>query len=65
MAANEARLRATAKWQKANCKNFNIRFMPSTMDVYEHIQKQPNKTAYIVELVRNDMESGGEADGQE
>lgn len=63
MKASEATKRAIAKWQKDNTKSMTIRFMPSSMDVYEHIQKQPNKTGYILDLVRADMES--QADDEE
>lgn len=53
--ASEAQKRATEKWQKANTKTVTIRFTPGSMDAYEQLQKQQNKTAYIVGLIRQDM----------
>lgn len=50
--ASEAQKRATAKWQAANTKAVTIRFTPSTMDAYEKLMQQPNKTAFLVDLIR-------------
>ena len=58
----EAKLRAIKKYTKEKSKQMNLKFYPSDMDVWDYLQKQPNKAGYIKRLIRNDME--GKKDDQ-
>ena len=45
-------------WIKANCKTVTLRFnvkKQTDVELYDHLQKQPNKTDYIKSLVILDM----------
>ena len=54
----EAQLRAVAKY-KEKTKKMTIDFAPTEMELWEHIQSQPQKKAtYIKDLIRADMEKG-------
>lgn len=55
MAESKAQRRATLKYRKEKTKQLAMRFYPDDMDVWEHLDKQPNKAAYIKELIRDDM----------
>ena len=52
---SEAQLKAVKKYQEKT-KRITIRFFPSDMDLWNHIQSQENKQGYIKSLVRRDME---------
>lgn len=52
----EAQKRAQAKYNKANVRQTAVRFYPSERDMWEWLEKQPNKAGYIKELIRADME---------
>lgn len=56
---SEAQKKALAKY-KANVKRLTIDFPPTDAELWEHIQKQPKKQTYIKDLIRADMERGGE-----
>lgn len=43
---------------KAKVSRFTVDFPPRDADLYEHLQKQPNKQGYIKALIRADMEGG-------
>lgn len=60
--ASDAQKRASAKWNAENTKTICLRFTPASMDAYEHLQRQQNKTGYIVELIRRDMTAGAARD---
>lgn len=48
-------IRAT-KWRKENAKCFSIQCNTFyDADVIEHLQKQPNKQRYIINLIRKDI----------
>lgn len=53
MGASNAQKKASAKYQAEKCKNVTIRFTPATMDAYYKLQQQENKTAFLVDLIRN------------
>lgn len=55
----DAQYRALKKY-KANVKRFTVDFPPTDAELWEHIQKQPNKQGYIKSLIRADLERGGE-----
>ena len=45
-------------WIKDNCKTVTLRFnkkKQSDVELYDHLQKQPNKTDYLKSLVMRDM----------
>lgn len=52
---SEARLRAVKKY-KEKVRRFTVDFYPADDDIWNHIQSQPKKQAYIRELIRKDME---------
>ncbi len=48
----------TNGWIKANCKTVTLRFnvnKQGDMELYDHLQKQPNKTEYLKALVMRDI----------
>ena len=53
---SEAMLRAIAKYQQENCKVVSVKFFPSDMELYDHICGYEQKSTYIKELIRRDME---------
>lgn len=52
----EAQKRAQAKYNKANVRQCAVRFYPTEREMWEWLEKQPNKAGYIKELIRADME---------
>lgn len=52
--ASEAQRKAVKKYQEKT-KRISIRFFPAEMELWEHIQSQPNKQGYIKDLIRKDM----------
>lgn len=52
---SEAQLKAVKKYQEKT-KRITIRFFPSEMELWDHIQSQDNKQGYIKSLIRKDME---------
>lgn len=55
----DAQYRALKKY-KANVNRLTVDFPPTDAELWEHIQKQPKKQTYIKDLIRADMERGGE-----
>lgn len=53
--ASEAQKKALEKY-RAKTKRFTVDFPPSDAELWEHVQKQPNKQGYIKDLIRKDME---------
>ena len=44
------------KYNMNNCKQITLMLNKKTdIDVIEHLEKQPNKSMYIKNLIRNDM----------
>ena len=60
---SEAQKKALDKY-KANVKRLTVDFPPTDAELWEHIQKQPNKQGYIKSLIRSDMESTEIIDGE-
>lgn len=58
--ATDAQKRARNKYEKEKVKAFNLRFFPADAELYEHLRKQPKMAAYIKDLIRKDMEGGGD-----
>lgn len=47
-----------SQWVKDNCKSVNVRFnikKQGDLELYEHLQDQPNKTEYIKALIMRDI----------
>ena len=47
-----------SQWVRENCKSVNVRFnvkKQGDLELYEHLQKQPNKTEYIKALIMRDI----------
>lgn len=45
-------------WIKANCKTVTLRFnvkKQGDIELYDHLQKQPNKTEYLKALIMRDI----------
>lgn len=53
---SEAQLRAVKKY-KEKVKRITIEFYPTDDEMWEHIQNQPKKQAYIKDLIREDMKN--------
>lgn len=60
MPLTEAQKRAKRKYQHDKVKTITLPFYPSESELWEHIQKQPVKAAYLKSLVRADMERSTE-----
>lgn len=46
------------RWVKENCKSVNVRFnvkKQGDLELYDHLQEQPNKTEYIKALIMRDI----------
>lgn len=48
------------KYNKETLKRITTDFYPADTELWEHVQKQPNKQGYIKDLIRADMEKGKE-----
>lgn len=55
----EAAKKAKKKYRDKG-KRLTVDFYPSEADLIAHIESQPNKQGYIKNLIRDDMERGGE-----
>ncbi len=53
---SDAQKKATAKYRKENVRQISVRFYPSEQDLFEHMEKQGGRAAYIKGLIRADME---------
>ena len=58
MPKTEAQKRAEAKYVRERVKVYQLRFYPSEADIFAHFDSQPNKAAYLKELIRSDMNRG-------
>ena len=56
---SEAKIRANAKYNKANTTQFSIRLNFKTdADVIEKLKAEPNVRAYLISLIRKDINGG-------
>lgn len=55
-AQKRAEKKYKAKYLKESTKSVNIRFFPTDMYIYDHLSTVENKTGYIKELIKADME---------
>ena len=44
------------RYDKANMVSKAVKFSPNERDLLEHLEKQPNMSGYLKELIRRDME---------
>ena len=56
MAVSEAQKRANEKYRKESVKQATVRFYPSEAELWKRLQAQKNKSGYIKELIRKDIE---------
>ena len=57
--SSESRLRANAKYDKANTKHVGIKLnYKFDMDIIKKLEEVPNKQVYIKELIRKDLANG-------
>ena len=48
-----------AKWRKENIRRIVVNVNKQTQsDVLEHLDKQPSRQSYIINLIREDMKKG-------
>lgn len=52
---SEAQKRAKAKYDKEKMSQRSVIFSPNEKDLLEHLDAQPNKSGYIKQLIRDDM----------
>lgn len=52
---SDAQKRALAKYVKEKTHQYALRFFPADEALWEHLQKQPKKAAYIKKLIEQDM----------
>lgn len=57
MATSEAQKRASAKYRKNNVKAIMFNLYPSDEDLLEFLESKKNRSSYIKELIRRDMEN--------
>lgn len=60
MPRTEAQKRATKKYFQEKTKRIEVRFFPADMELYEWAKSKGNAAGYIKELIRRDLESGGD-----
>lgn len=54
---SDARIRANAKYNKENTKNVVLHLNINTdKDILDHLDGKENKTGYIKDLIRDDMQ---------
>lgn len=61
MERSEAQKRADLKYKKEKAKRQYIEFYGTDVDLWEHLQKQPQKQTYIKDLIRKDMQKEKES----
>ena len=58
MATSDAQKRASMRYDKANMVSKVVKFSPNERDLLAHLEKQPNMSGYLKELIRRDMGLG-------
>ena len=51
---------ATRKYQREKVKQKSLKFYPKDYDLFEYLSGLESKNAYIMALIRADMEKGSE-----
>lgn len=57
---SEAQKRANAKYAKTSVRQFNLKFYPADSELWEYLQAQPQKAAFLKELIKERMDKGAE-----
>lgn len=57
MAVSDAQRRANERYRKESVRQVTVRFYPTEADIWEWLQSQPNRSGYVKELIRRDMEA--------
>lgn len=57
--ATDAQRRALNNYRKKSTKQIVLRFYPGEEEMYDFVKSQPNATAYVKGLIREDMERRG------
>lgn len=61
MRSKEAIRRAVSKYEKSTVKRVTVKFHNiNDEDIIKHLDGKENVTAYIRQLIRSDIEKGGE-----
>ena len=59
MAKTDAQRRAESKYRADSIRVYNLKINRNTnAEELAHFEKQPNKSAYLLGLIRKDMEGG-------
>ena len=56
MPKTEAQKRAIRNYMKHRVKSKMVHFYPKDKELYDYMHEQPNMNAYILDLIRADME---------
>lgn len=56
MPLTDAQKRAQATYRKKSVRQAVVKFYPAEVDVWEWLQTQDNRSGYIKQLIRDDME---------
>ena len=57
---NESRIKATNKWNKKTYYNVSVRIRKDNeIDIIKWLESQESKNAYIIGLIKKDMEKRG------
>lgn len=55
--SSPAHVRAVKKYNKENARTYSLTlFMHSEADIIERLEKEPSKRAYLIGLIRDDIE---------
>lgn len=57
MAVSDAQRRANERYRKESVRQVTVRFYPTEADIWEWLRSQPNRSGYVKELIRRDMEA--------
>lgn len=57
MAVSDAQRRANERYRKESVRQVTVRFYPTEADIWERLRSQPNRSGYVKELIRRDMEA--------
>lgn len=58
MPETPAQRKANAKYRESGkVKQIGLKFFPKDHDIYDWVKSQPKSTAYVLSLIRTDMEN--------
>lgn len=56
MTQTDAQKRAAQKYRAERVRQFALPFYPKDADLWDHLQRQPQKAEYLRGLIREDLE---------